>query len=64
MALEDIMATKLLALNETHLDMKGSVEMARAVREQVDWEQVRAQTADNPFAVAFLFLTDRLGITA
>ena len=26
-------------------------------------EQIRTNTADNPSAVAFLFLTDRLGIT-
>ena len=37
---------------------------ARAVREQVDWDRVRADTAHNDFAVAFLVLTDRLGITA
>jgi hypothetical protein len=36
----------------------------RAVREQVNWNQVRTDTADNDFAAAFLFLTDRLGITA
>jgi hypothetical protein len=35
----------------------------RAVREQVNWDQVRRETADNEFAEAFLFLTDRLGIT-
>ena len=36
----------------------------RAVREQVDWAAVRADTAHNAFAAAFLVLTDRLGITA
>ena len=36
----------------------------RAVREQVNWNKVRNDTADNDFAAAFLFLTDRLGITA
>jgi hypothetical protein len=36
----------------------------RAVREQVNWSQVRRDTADNDFAAAFLFLIDRLGITA
>jgi hypothetical protein len=34
------------------------------VREQVNWSKVRNDTADNDFAAAFLFLTDRLGITA
>jgi hypothetical protein len=29
----------------------------------VDWPVVRAETRDADFATAFLFLTDRLGIT-
>jgi hypothetical protein len=62
MALEDIMVTKLLALNETHLDMKGSLEMARAVREQVDWDEVRKRTSDSAYAKAFLALVEELGI--
>jgi hypothetical protein len=33
------------------------------VREQLDWAQLRAETADNDFAAAFLFLADRLGLT-
>jgi predicted nucleotidyltransferase len=62
MALEDIMATKLLALNETHLDLKGSLEMARAVREQVDWDEVRERTKDSPYAKAFFTLVEELGV--
>jgi hypothetical protein len=34
------------------------------VREQVDWVRLRADTAENDFAVAFLVLAERLGITA
>ncbi len=62
MALEDIMVTKLLALNETHLDMKGSLEMARAVREQVDWDEVRERTRESPYATAFFALVEGLGV--
>jgi predicted nucleotidyltransferase len=62
MALEDIMVTKLLALNETHLDMKGSLEMARAVREQVKWDEVRGRTKESPYAKAFFALVDELGV--
>jgi hypothetical protein len=29
----------------------------------VDWGRLRADTSQNDFAVAFLVLTDRLGIT-
>ncbi len=62
MALEDIMVTKLLALNETNLDMKGSLEMARAVREQVDWDEVRERTKDSPYSKAFFRLVEELGV--
>ncbi len=62
MALEDIMATKLLALNETHLDLKGSLEMARAVREQLDWDEVRERTTESPYAKAFFTLVEELGV--
>jgi predicted nucleotidyltransferase len=64
MALEDIMVTKLLALNETHLDMKGSLEMARAVREQVDWDEVRERTRESPYATAFFALVEGLEIVS
>ena len=37
--------------------------MVRALREQVDWAEVRARTAASPFAEAFLLLVDRLGLT-
>jgi hypothetical protein len=36
--------------------------VARALREQVDWQQVRRDVAANDFAVVFLQLLGRLGI--
>jgi hypothetical protein len=62
LALEDIIASKLLALNETHLDFSGSLEIARAVREQVSWDEVRERTSDSPYAKAFFTLVEELGI--
>ena len=59
-----VVTEKLLSLNEHHCDVAALLPAVRAVREQVDWNQVRADTADNPFAAAFLFLADRLDITA
>ena len=59
-----VVAEKLLSLNEHHCDFAALLPAVRAVREQVDWNKVRAQTAGNPFAAAFLFLIDRLDITA
>ena len=62
MALEDIFTTKLLSLKEHYLDYEGILPFARALREQVDWEDVRARTSESPFAKAFFVLVDELGI--
>ncbi|HEY6695028.1 MAG TPA: nucleotidyltransferase [Solirubrobacteraceae bacterium] len=62
MALEDVMATKLLALTEHSLRYDGLLQIARALREQIDWPAVRARTADSPFARAFFVLAEGLGI--
>lgn len=58
-----VLVQKLKSLNEHHCDFASLLPGVRAVREQVDWTHVRIATADNDFAAAFLFLTDRLGIT-
>jgi hypothetical protein len=63
MALEDVLATKLLALNEHSLDYRGLLAIARALREQIDWEALAARTGDSPFAKAFFTLVRELGIT-
>ena len=60
----DVITEKLCSLGEHHCDFASLLPSARAVREQVDWDSVRTDTAHNDFAVAFLVLTDRLGITA
>ena len=33
-----------LALDETHLDFAGSLDVARPLREQIDWDSVRERT--------------------
>jgi hypothetical protein len=58
-----VITEKLSSLNEHHCDFAALLPGVRAVREQVNWHEVRTNTADNDFASAFLFLTDRLGIT-
>ncbi|MGB3356248.1 MAG: nucleotidyltransferase [Mycobacterium sp.] len=58
-----VLIQKLRALGEHHCDFAGLLPVVRAVRERVDWGQLRAATADNDFAVAFLVLADRLQIT-
>ncbi|HEY7052632.1 MAG TPA: hypothetical protein VH496_10955 [Mycobacterium sp.] len=59
-----VVTEKLCALHEHHCDFAPLLPVVRAVRERVDWDRVRDEVADNDFAVAFLVLTDRLGITA
>jgi hypothetical protein len=62
MALEDVMATKLMALTEHSLRYESLLQIARALREQIDWPAVRARTEDSPFARAFFVLLEGLGI--
>jgi len=62
MSLEDVLTSKLLALDEHQLDMSYLLQLVRAVREQVDWAALRRRTASSPYAAAFLTLVDRLGI--
>ena len=62
MALEDVMATKLMALTEHSLRYEGLLQIARALREQVDWPDVRARTESSTFARAFFVLLEGLEI--
>jgi hypothetical protein len=61
-ALEDVMVQKLLALSEQEPDYSSVLELARSLREQVDWDDVRRRTEDAPFAKAFFTLLDELEI--
>jgi hypothetical protein len=58
----DTLVTKLMALDEHYCDFARLLPVARALREQVDWETVRREVQDNHFAVVFLQLLDRLGV--
>jgi Nucleotidyl transferase of unknown function (DUF2204) len=62
MAIEDVLATKLMALHEHELDYTGLLRIARAVREQVDWSSLRRRTHGSPYAAAFFVLCEELGI--
>jgi hypothetical protein len=59
----DLLSSKLGALTEHFCDFAPLLAATRAVREQVDWTRVRAELAEHDFAMAFLFLADRLGLT-
>lgn len=62
MALEDVLTTKLLAFDEHDLDFEGALQIARSLREQVDWGEVRARTGHSPYARAFFVLVEELGV--
>jgi len=62
LAATDVVAGKLAALTEHYCDFARLLPVARALREQVDWDAVRDRTAANDFAAAFLVLLERLGV--
>jgi hypothetical protein len=61
-SLEDVISASLLALSEQWLRYEGVVTIARTLREQVDWDEVRRRTAESPFAKAFFTLVEELDI--
>ena len=62
MAIEDVLTTKLFSLKEHYLDYESLVQMARSLREQVDWDELRRRTSESPYAKAFFTLVEELGI--
>jgi Nucleotidyl transferase of unknown function (DUF2204) len=58
-----IVIAKLQSLTEHYCDLAPLLLVVRAVREQLDWAEIRKATRNRPFAEAFLFLVERLGIT-
>ena len=62
MAIEDVLATKLMALHEHELDYTSVLRIARAVREQIDWHSLRTRTRGSPYATAFFVMCEELGI--
>jgi predicted nucleotidyltransferase len=62
MALEDVLATKLMALTEHSLRYESLLTIARALRERIDWDEVRRCTAESPFARAFFVMLEGLGV--
>jgi Aminoglycoside-2''-adenylyltransferase len=61
-SIDDVLVSKLLAITEQEPDYRAILEVARALREQVDWPIVRARTSESPFARAFFTLAEGLGI--
>src|SRR5215212_413288 len=62
MALEDVIVTKVNALTEHALRYEGLLQIARALRERIDWDDVRARCCDSAFARAFFVMLEGLEI--
>jgi hypothetical protein len=62
MRAEDVFVSKLAASTEHSLRYEPLLEHARALREQVDWDEVARRTEGSPYARAFLVLLDGLGV--
>lgn len=62
LAATDVFSTQLRVMNEHYCDFGRLLPIARALREQIDWEWVRRESAGTPFGRAFLHLVDGLGI--
>jgi hypothetical protein len=64
MALEDVLVAKLLSLDEQRdLDYSSLLAIARSLREQIPWDEVRERTADSAYAKAFFTLVEELGLS-
>jgi len=60
--LEDVLVQKLLALSEQNPDLSSVLELARSLREQVNWDEVRERTKESAFAKAYFTLLEELEI--
>jgi hypothetical protein len=57
-----LMIHKLLSYTQHYCDFATGLPLARSLREQIDWDRVRTETAQSPYAEAFLVLLDRLDV--
>ena len=60
--LEEVITQKVLVLSEQRPDFSSVLELARSLREQVDWGEVRERTKDSPFGRAYFTLLEGLEI--
>ncbi|MEU6669675.1 hypothetical protein [Streptomyces sp. NPDC046727] len=58
----DLIHSLISAFSEHYCDFGAVLPVARAVREKVDWDVVRAACGDQPMPAAFLFLLERLHV--
>jgi len=59
---EDLLVTKLMAMTEHSINYRSCLEIARALREQIDWTDVRLRSSASPFGRAFFVIAEGLGV--
>lgn len=62
MSATDLLSCRVLAFSEHSCDFGPVLGFARALREQVDWPEVRRRAHADPFAESFLVLLELLGV--
>jgi Uncharacterised nucleotidyltransferase len=62
LALEDLLTSKILALDAHNLDLAPLLRIARSVREQVDWPEVRRRTEHYAYSAAVFALLQALDV--
>jgi hypothetical protein len=62
LALDDVVVSKLCALDEHALDLAMPLQIARTLREKIDWPDVRRRTAHSPYARGFLSMLEALEV--
>ncbi|WP_031482311.1 hypothetical protein [Streptomyces bicolor] len=60
----DLMRGLIEAFSEHYCDFGPALATARALREKVDWEDLRGSCGDEPMPAAFFFLLERLNVIA
>ena len=55
-------AEPTLAITEQDPDFRLVLAIARALREQIDWEELEARSSISPFARGFFAMVEALGI--
>ena len=61
---EDLLVSKIMAMTEHTINYRSCLEIARSLREQIDWDDVRDRMTGSPFGDAFFALLEGLEIAA
>jgi len=57
-----LMVHKLLTFDQHYCDFARALPLARSLREKIEWDKVREDTSQSPYAAAFLLLVEKLGL--